>query len=85
MPVVTARELFTRFLDITSPPLTKVLKYLAQKCTDEAEADQIRELMQVRKSNFVILLFVCNLEPLFFFEVFACPISRLQGVHSSKC
>ncbi|KOB70820.1 Nitric oxide synthase [Operophtera brumata] len=44
IPTITVREMFTRFLDITTPPSTKVLKYLAHACTNRKEAEQIREL-----------------------------------------
>ncbi|KAJ2952585.1 hypothetical protein O0L34_g6909 [Tuta absoluta] len=42
---VTIRQIFTRFLDITTPPSTKLLKYLAKICSDENEATVIRELI----------------------------------------
>ncbi|KAL4714040.1 hypothetical protein ACJJTC_008394 [Scirpophaga incertulas] len=45
LPTSTIRNLFTRFLDITTPPSTTVLKYLACKCTNETEAKQINELI----------------------------------------
>ncbi|RVE54796.1 hypothetical protein evm_000563 [Chilo suppressalis] len=41
----TVRDLFTRFLDITTPPSTTVLKYLASKCSDENEASKMKELI----------------------------------------
>ncbi|KAL0893659.1 hypothetical protein ABMA27_013817 [Loxostege sticticalis] len=44
LPTVTVREIFTRFLDITTPPTTTVLKYLASRCSDQNEANQIKEL-----------------------------------------
>ncbi|CAG9783567.1 unnamed protein product [Diatraea saccharalis] len=45
LPSVTVRDLFTRFLDITTPPSTTVLKYLASKCSDVNEASKISELI----------------------------------------
>ncbi|XP_035436564.2 nitric oxide synthase [Spodoptera frugiperda] len=45
LPPASIRNIYTRFLDITTPPTTKVLKYLAESCTDEAEAEQINELV----------------------------------------
>ncbi|KAJ8725465.1 hypothetical protein PYW08_003648 [Mythimna loreyi] len=45
LPPATIRNIYTRFLDLTTPPTTKVLKYLAESCTDEAEAEQINELV----------------------------------------
>lgn len=44
---LSVREIFTRFLDITTPPSTKVLKYLATACSDQNEADYLRELIEV--------------------------------------
>lgn len=44
---LSVREIFTRFLDITTPPSTKVLKYLATVCSDQNEADYLRELIEV--------------------------------------
>ncbi|XP_050666056.1 nitric oxide synthase-like isoform X2 [Leptidea sinapis] len=46
LPAVTIRELFTRFLDITTPPSTKVLKYLASVCSDKSDAECINELLE---------------------------------------
>lgn len=45
LPAVSIRDLFTRFVDITSPPKTPVLKYLASACTDESDAEKIKELI----------------------------------------
>uniref|UniRef100_A0A2A4JQF6 Nitric oxide synthase n=1 Tax=Heliothis virescens TaxID=7102 RepID=A0A2A4JQF6_HELVI len=45
LPPATIRDIYSRFLDLTTPPTTKVLEYLAQSCTDESEADKIRELV----------------------------------------
>ncbi|KAH9639089.1 hypothetical protein HF086_009058 [Spodoptera exigua] len=45
LPPASIRNIYTRFLDITTPPTTKVLKYLAESCTDEAETKQINELV----------------------------------------
>ncbi|KAG6452910.1 nitric oxide synthase [Manduca sexta] len=44
IPAVTVREIFTRFLDITTPPSTTVLKYLANSCTDQQDAEKLLEL-----------------------------------------
>lgn len=44
---LSVREIFTRFLDVTTPPSTKVLKYLATVCSDQNEADYLRELIEV--------------------------------------
>ncbi|KAI8435227.1 hypothetical protein MSG28_003583 [Choristoneura fumiferana] len=41
LPVVTVRELFTRFLDITTPPTTILLQYLATTCENEDERTQL--------------------------------------------
>nr|XP_032513721.1 nitric oxide synthase-like protein [Danaus plexippus plexippus] len=41
LPVVSVRELFTRFLDITSPPTTILLQYLATTCDNEEERKQL--------------------------------------------
>ncbi|CAG4908085.1 unnamed protein product [Colias eurytheme] len=46
LPPVTVRELFTRFLDITTPPSSKLLKYLASACTDKNDAECIKELIE---------------------------------------
>ncbi|XP_026757602.2 nitric oxide synthase-like isoform X1 [Galleria mellonella] len=40
----TVRDIFTRFLDITTPPSTTVLKYLANCCSNKSEAEKIRKL-----------------------------------------
>ncbi|XP_075969287.1 nitric oxide synthase-like [Anticarsia gemmatalis] len=45
LPPASARDIFTRFVDITTPPKTPVLKYLASACTDEKEAAQMRDLV----------------------------------------
>lgn len=50
IPPATVREVFTRFLDITTPPSTKVLKYLVTACSDQNEAAYLQELIEV---NFV--------------------------------
>lgn len=44
LPAVTIRQIFTRFLDITTPPSTTVLKYLSKACTDQNDAAQLKEL-----------------------------------------
>ncbi|XP_041976849.1 nitric oxide synthase-like isoform X1 [Aricia agestis] len=46
IPAVTVRDIFTRFLDITTPPSTKLLKYLATACTDQNEAEYLRILIE---------------------------------------
>ncbi|XP_072944441.1 nitric oxide synthase-like [Epargyreus clarus] len=46
IPTVSLRDMFTRFLDITTPPTTKVLKYLAAACSDKNEADYLNELVE---------------------------------------
>nr|XP_026494938.1 nitric oxide synthase isoform X1 [Vanessa tameamea] len=46
MPALTVRDIFTRFLDITTPPSTKILKYLATVCSDQNEADYLKELIE---------------------------------------
>ncbi|XP_039747140.1 nitric oxide synthase-like [Pararge aegeria] len=46
IPAATVREVYTRFLDITTPPSTKVLKYLATACNDENEANYLKELIE---------------------------------------
>lgn len=55
LPPVSIREIFTRFVDITSPPKIPVLKYLASACTDSNDAEKIRELIAVR--NILYLLY----------------------------
>lgn len=47
LPAATTRELFTRYLDITSPPSVALLKYLATTCTDDKDKDALTELAQV--------------------------------------
>ncbi|XP_022819321.1 nitric oxide synthase-like protein isoform X2 [Spodoptera litura] len=44
LPVMSVRDLFTRFLDITTPPTTILLQYLAKTCEDEAERNQLNAL-----------------------------------------
>ncbi|CAH3893206.1 unnamed protein product [Pieris brassicae] len=46
LPAVSVRDLFTRFLDITTPPSTKVLKYLASVCSDKSDAECLTELIE---------------------------------------
>ncbi|XP_063821545.1 nitric oxide synthase-like protein [Ostrinia nubilalis] len=41
LPVLSVRDLFTRFLDITTPPTTILLQYLAKTCEDEEERKQL--------------------------------------------
>ncbi|CAH2074435.1 unnamed protein product, partial [Iphiclides podalirius] len=48
LPAVSVRDIFTRFLDITTPPSTKVLKYLATACTEQREINFINELVEPR-------------------------------------
>lgn len=50
LPVVSVRELFTRFLDITTPPTTILLQYLAKTCENEEEAKQLNILATVSKT-----------------------------------
>lgn len=40
----SVRQTFTRFLDITTPPSTTVLKYLSNCCSDQKEADALKTL-----------------------------------------
>lgn len=47
LPVVSIRELFTRFLDITTPPTTVLLQYLATVCENEEEKTQLNNLATV--------------------------------------
>ncbi|XP_063359614.1 nitric oxide synthase-like protein isoform X1 [Cydia amplana] len=44
LPIVSVRELFTRFLDITTPPTTILLQYLATTCENEEERTQLNLL-----------------------------------------
>ncbi|KOB72118.1 Nitric oxide synthase 2, partial [Operophtera brumata] len=44
LPVVSVRELFTRFLDITTPPSTILLQYLATTCDNAAEKEKLNNL-----------------------------------------
>ncbi|GBP31541.1 Nitric oxide synthase [Eumeta japonica] len=44
LPSVSIRELFTRFLDITTPPSTFLLDYLSTKCTNEEEEKKLKLL-----------------------------------------
>lgn len=44
LPVMSVRELFTRFLDITTPPTTILLQYLATTCENEDERNQLNSL-----------------------------------------
>ncbi|XP_026330054.1 nitric oxide synthase-like protein [Hyposmocoma kahamanoa] len=44
LPVVSVRDLFTRLLDITTPPTTILLQYLAKTCEDEDEQRQLHLL-----------------------------------------
>lgn len=47
LPVVSVRDLFTRFLDITTPPTIILLQYLATTCENEEEAKQLNTLATV--------------------------------------
>lgn len=44
IPPATVRELFTRFLDITTPPTTCLLNYLATTCSKESEKEKLKTL-----------------------------------------
>ncbi|CAG9096154.1 unnamed protein product [Plutella xylostella] len=44
---MTVRDIYTRFLDITTPPSISVLKYLASKCSNENEANELKKLVAV--------------------------------------
>ncbi|XP_045781881.1 nitric oxide synthase-like protein isoform X1 [Maniola jurtina] len=44
LPPITLRDLFTRFLDITTPPTTILLQYLATTCDNEEERKQLSTL-----------------------------------------
>lgn len=58
IPTITVRDMFTRFLDITTPPSTKILKYLAHACTNRKEAEQIRELTTVRNKPKIEYIYI---------------------------
>lgn len=47
LPSATVKDLFTRFLDITTPPTTTLLKYLATTCTKKSEAEELLQLSKV--------------------------------------
>ncbi|XP_013182279.1 PREDICTED: nitric oxide synthase-like protein [Papilio xuthus] len=44
LPAISVRDLFTRFLDITTPPTTILLQYLAKTCDNEDERKQLNIL-----------------------------------------
>ncbi|CAH2074437.1 unnamed protein product, partial [Iphiclides podalirius] len=44
LPPVSVRDLFTRFLDITTPPTTILLQYLAKTCENDEEKKQLNIL-----------------------------------------
>ncbi|XP_047505160.1 nitric oxide synthase-like protein isoform X1 [Pieris napi] len=44
LPAVSVRDLFTRFLDITTPPTTILLQYLAKTCDNDTERKQLNTL-----------------------------------------
>ncbi|XP_053625509.1 nitric oxide synthase-like [Plodia interpunctella] len=44
IPTVSIRDIFSRFLDITTPPSTKILKYLADCCSNKDEKEELRTL-----------------------------------------
>ncbi|CAG9783566.1 unnamed protein product [Diatraea saccharalis] len=44
LPILSVRDLFTRFLDITTPPTTILLQYLATTCENEEEKKQLNIL-----------------------------------------
>jgi hypothetical protein len=48
LPAVTIRTLFTRFLDITTPPAPSVLRLLASTAKDVDEMDVLNGLAAVR-------------------------------------
>lgn len=48
IPPTTIRDIFTSFLNITTPPSTKILKYFANVCTDEKEKEVLQELITVK-------------------------------------
>lgn len=50
LPPISVRDLFTRFLDITTPPTTILLQYLATTCDNEEERKQLSTLATVGAS-----------------------------------
>ncbi|XP_039746679.1 nitric oxide synthase-like protein isoform X1 [Pararge aegeria] len=44
LPPISLRDLFTRFLDITTPPTTILLQYLATTCDNDEERKQLSTL-----------------------------------------
>ncbi|VVC89726.1 unnamed protein product [Leptidea sinapis] len=44
LPAVSIRDLFTRFLDISTPPTTILLQYLAKTCSNDEERKQLNIL-----------------------------------------
>lgn len=56
LPVVSVRDLFTRLLDITTPPTTILLQYLAKTCENDDEQRQLHLLATVSFVMFCQLL-----------------------------
>lgn len=58
LPVVSVRDLFTRFLDITTPPTTILLQYLATTCENENQMKQLTMLATVSIFYLHVFFFV---------------------------
>lgn len=51
LPVCTVRELFSRFLDITTPPTPNLLQHFASIATDEDDQRRLTLLATVLELN----------------------------------
>lgn len=65
LPIVTVRELFTRFLDITTPPTTILLQYLATTCENDEERTQLNLLASVSIKTIFVLLYNQKVYPIY--------------------
>jgi len=54
------RDLFTSYLDITTPPTQKLLSLFASQCDDDDQVQKLKELASVRNLHDLWLLF-CRL------------------------
>lgn len=54
IPACTLRDLFTRFLDLTTPPTTNLLQYFASIATDKEDQERLTTLATVSIKYFYL-------------------------------
>lgn len=55
LPTCSLRQLLTRFVDVTSPPSSQLLKLLANYCADKIDEESLTRLINVSCGPIFIL------------------------------